>query len=295
MTRERARALMEAGLSAMGVSVDGPAAIHDRLRGNLGSHHAALRAMDAAAGAGLAVSANTQINRLNRDRLPETCAELRAHSAQAWQVQITVPMGRAADRPEWLLEPYQIVDVIDTLARLQIETAQGSSSGTPFRIVLGNNVGYFGPHEQTLRSRPGGPDAHWQGCRAGLQVIGIESDGTVKGCPSLPTGPYAGGNVRDLPLSAIWESAPALRFARGRGVDELWGRCKTCYYAEECLGGCSWTAHVTLGRRGNNPFCYHRAIELRKEGLRERLVRREAPPGEPYDMGRFEIVEEPLD
>jgi radical SAM protein with 4Fe4S-binding SPASM domain len=295
MTEERAHALRRAGLSAMGVSIDGPAAIHDRLRGNLGSHHAAIRALDAAKAAGLATSVNTQINRLNHDRLPETCAELRAHGAVSWQVQLTVPMGRAADRPEWILEPFRIVDVIDTLARLQLEAAESNTGRIPFNIVLGNNVGYFGPHEQILRSRPGGPDGHWQGCRAGLQVIGIESDGTIKGCPSLPTGPYAGGNVRDLPLSTIWQDAPELRFARDRTTDELWGFCKTCYYGDVCLGGCSWTAHVTLGRRGNNPFCYHRAVELRRQGIRETLVRAEAPPGAPYDMGRFEIVEEPVE
>ena len=67
--------------------------------------------------------------------------------------------------------------------------------------AVGNNIGYYGPHELTLRSRPGGQEAHWRGCRAGINVIGIESDGEVKGCPSLPTAPYVGGNVRDLSLA----------------------------------------------------------------------------------------------
>lgn len=291
-TEDRARALRQAGLSAVGVSVDGPALIHDRLRGNLGSHRAALRAMDAARAAGLLVTANTQVCRLNHDRMPETAAELRAHGAVAWQVQMTVPMGRAAERPEWILEPHQIVGVIDALAQIQLDAAKEHQDGPVFNVHLGNNLGYFGPHEQILRSRPFGPAAHWQGCRAGLQVIGIESDGTIKGCPSLPTGPYAGGNVRDLPLSSIWESSAQVGFARDRTSDELWGFCKTCYYAEECMGGCSWTAHSLFGRRGNNPFCYHRVIELEKKGIRERLVRKLAPPGEPYDLGLFELIEE---
>lgn len=50
---------------------------------------------------------------------------------------------------------------------------------------------------------------------------------------------------------------------------------------------------MTLGRRGNNPFCYHRVVELRKKGVRERLVQKERAPGEPYDSGRFELAEEP--
>jgi radical SAM protein with 4Fe4S-binding SPASM domain len=141
---------------------------------------------------------------------------------------------------------------------------------------------------------PGGAEAHWRGCRGGINVVGIESDGTVKACPSLPTTPYAGGNVRDLTLEQIWEHSAAVRFARDRDIDELWGRCKSCYYADVCRAGCSWTAHCTLGRRGNNPFCYHRAVQLRRAGLRERLVMKERAPHEPYDHGVFEIVEEPI-
>ena len=105
--------------------------------------------------------------------------------------------------------------------------------------------------------------------------------------------PYAGGNVLDLPLETIWEESPEVRFSRDRDASELWGFCKLCYYADLCRAGCSWTAHVTLGRRGNNPFCYHRVVQLRKKGVRETLVQRERAPNEPYDYGRFEIVEEP--
>ena len=46
---------------------------------------------------------------------------------------------------------------------------------------------------------------------------------------------------------------------------------------------------------GNNPYCHYRAKTLADRGLRERLVLREAAPGEPFDHGRFAIVEEPFD
>ena len=124
-------------------------------------------------------------------------------------------------------------------------------------------------------------------------MLGIEADGVVKGCPSLPTAPYAGGNVKDLSLKEIWEHSEVIAFARTRSLDELWGRCAGCYYAPTCRAGCSFTAHSTLGRRGNNPFCWYRADTLRREGLRERLVHAEAAPGQPFDFGRFELVEEP--
>src|SRR5690606_22541292 len=209
---------------------------------------------------------------------------------KSWQVQLTVPMGRAADRPEWILEPWQVLEVIDTLAATQLEAAAEYDGGVPFNVCAGNNVGYFGPHEHVLRSAPGGEELHWKGCTAGIYVIGIESDGTIKACPSLPTGPYAGGNVRELSLEAIWQRSEAIRFARDRDSGELWGFCASCYYADTCRAGCSWTTHATIGRRGNNPFRYHRASQLKKQGLRERLVQRERAPREPYDFGRFDIV-----
>ena len=125
--------------------------------------------------------------------------------------------------------------------------------------------------------------------------MGIESDGTIKGCPSLPTGPYAGGNVRELSLEQIWAHSDVIAFTRDRTQDELWGFCKGCYYAEVCRAGCSFTAHTTLGRRGNMPFCYYRASQLRRQGQRELLVHKQRPAGDPYDFGRFELALEPWD
>lgn len=43
--------------------------------------------------------------------------------------------------------------------------------------------------------------------------MGIESDGAVKGRPSLQTAAYVGGNLRECPLDAIWHRAPELVFA----------------------------------------------------------------------------------
>ncbi len=293
-TKERARIFRDAGLSGLGVSIDGPALVHDKLRGNLGSHRAAVRALDNAREVGLVLSANSQINRLNAHLLKETAALLQQKGVQAWQVQLTGPMGRAADHPEWIIEPWRVVDVIDTLAEIQREAIEKfDGNGVCFNIVPNNNIGYFGPHEQLLRSRPGGEETHWRGCLAGIYVLGIESDGTVKACPTLPTASYAGGNVRELSLETIWAESKEVRFSRDRTTDELWGHCKSCYYADVCRAGCSWTVHTTLGRRGNNPFCYHRVVQLRKKGIRERLVHRERAPNMPYDHGRFDLVEEP--
>src|SRR4029077_8895501 len=38
------------------------------------------------------------------------------------------------------------------------------------------------------------------------------------------------------------------------------------------------------------PYCYYRARELAKRGLRERVVKIKEAPGLPFDTGRFETV-----
>jgi MoaA/NifB/PqqE/SkfB family radical SAM enzyme len=143
-TSERAKALRAAGLTGLRVSVDGPAHIHDELRGNVGSHAAAIRALDNARAAGLITTVNTQINRLNAHLVRDTCAELRSYGIQTWQVQITVPMGRAADHPEWILEP-GAWEVVDTLAAIQREALETHVSGVPFNVFANNNIGCFWP------------------------------------------------------------------------------------------------------------------------------------------------------
>ncbi len=298
LTPDRARKLKAAGLAAIGVSVDGPPGPHDELRASPGSHAAAMAGIHNARAAGLIVTSNTQVNRRNMDSLRETAALLRDAGVAVWRAQLTAPMGRAADEPDWILQPYMILDVIDTLAEIQRgcladAAAQGIPADRAFHVRLGNNIGYYGPHEQLLRAAPGSRDGHWQSCGAGKFVMGIESDGTIKGCPSLPTGPYAGGNVRELSLAQIWENSDVIAFARDRTDSELWGFCKTCYYAEVCRAGCSFTAHTTLGRRGNMPFCYYRASQYRRQGLRERLIHKVQASGLPYDFGAFELALEP--
>jgi radical SAM protein with 4Fe4S-binding SPASM domain len=276
-----------AGLSGVSVSIDGDEATHDRLRGVAGSYQAAIAAMHALKERGMRVSCNTQINRLSMPVLEETFETVAAIGIRGWQIQLTVPMGRAADEPDVLLQPYDLLELFPRLAALKKRCDE-------LGVVLwtGNNVGYFGPYESILRGHY--VRGHGGSCGAGRATLGIEANGAIKGCPSLPTERWTGGNVRDDSLEAIWERSEPLRYTRDRTVDDLWGFCRTCYYAEECMSGCTWTSFVTLGRPGNNPFCHHRALEMAREGKRERIVQVSDALGEPFDNGVFEIVVEPL-
>ncbi|MFZ5471504.1 MAG: radical SAM protein [Myxococcota bacterium] len=291
VTEELAGKMAAAGLHSVSVSIDGLESTHDLMRAARGSFASASAALRALKDAGLRTASNLNLNRLNQAELEPLFEHLRGLGISAWQVQITSPLGRAADRPAMLLQPWDLIELVPRLAVLKKRAWEES------RILVfpGNNLGYFGPEEALLRSpRPGMAD-HWQGCQAGSLVMGIESDGGVKGCPSLQSVAYVGGHASQRSLREIWDQAPQLSLLRQRTVDDLWGFCRTCPFAATCLGGCSFTAHALFGRPGNNPYCHFRARTLATQGKRERLVLRKAAPGEPFDHGLFEIIEEPFD
>lgn len=291
VSAEVARRMADAGMRHVSVSIDGLRHTHDVIRGRTGSFDAALRTLGHLRQADLLVGANTQINRLSAPELPHIYEQLLESGVGSWQVQLTVPAGRAADRPAWLLQPCELPHIFDVLARIALRALADG-------IVLmpGNNIGYHSAYADLFEWAGG--VAAGEGCLAGLDVLGIEADGTVKACPSLPADAYGGGSVRDRSLHEMLATAEGLAFnsrARQPAADTLWGFCRTCEFAARCRGGCTWTAHSLFGRPGNNPYCHHRAEVLARHGRRERIVQIAPAPGVPFDNGLFELVEEPLD
>ena len=287
--------MSKAGLTRASVSIDGLEATHDLMRAARGSFASATAALRHLANAGVVITANTNVNRLNESDLEPLYEHLKAQGIQSWQVQLTTPLGRAADRPDLVLQPWDLLAIVPRIAALK-ERARKDG----ILVMPGNNLGYFGPEEATLRSLRDGDADHWRGCQAGRYVMGIESDGAVKGCPSLQTASYVGGRLEEQrTLQDIWDGAPELAFARERTREDpktgLWGFCASCDFGDVCLGGCTFTAHAFFGRPGNNPYCHYRARVMKGRGLRERLVLQKPAPGTPFDHARFDLVEEPFD
>jgi radical SAM protein with 4Fe4S-binding SPASM domain len=281
LTRERIVAAHKAGVRAIGVSVDGLSELHDQIRGVAGSHAQAIRAIRDIADVGIEPGVNTQINALSLPQLTPIFDDITVAGAKYWQVQLTVAMGNAVDNSAMLLQPHQIIDVVDTLARLY---HRGRDIG--FRVLPGNSIGYFGRHEPHWRSLTS-EITHWEGCTAGETTLGLEADGTIKSCPSLPKSHYAGGESRSVSIDEALRNLSARTVRR----DGNRGRsfCGSCYYWNACRGGCTWVSHVLEGRRGDNPYCYYRATTLARRGLRETIAKVADAPDEPFATGRFEV------
>ncbi|MBK9755863.1 MAG: hypothetical protein IPO88_20630 [Nannocystis sp.] len=139
----------------------------------------------------------------------------------SWQLQITVPHGNAADHPEIILQPYMY-------SRSETPTG-GSTAARPAACGCGRatTLGYFGPIERRLRASQ---SKHWRGCTAGCP--GSASRATAD--QELPEPRRREQRRRHWAARAqeAWEETYQLGYIRGRTVDDLWGYCRDCYYAE---------------------------------------------------------------
>jgi len=255
-TTERARA---AGLSNVAFSVDGPEQSHDRVRGRPGSFAHVISALDDCVASGVPVSVVTHVNAVNLPELEAFYADLQARGVGAWQLQIGTPTGNLAKHRKLVIRPEDLLELVPRIAELR------GRGGRPV-IHVADNIGYYGNYERQLRDR-GAAICFWIGCRAGCQVIGIESHGNVKGCLSLPSqqqdvDEFVEGNLRDASLKAIWQRPDGFSYNRRAEGLKLEGFCATCRFSDICRGGCSCAAFGFSGSRFDNPMCFYRvAVE----------------------------------
>lgn len=249
ITREVADELARLEVGSVSLSVDGTPRVHDFLRplntllaselsgpsGATGaSSHEQLRwAIENLGAAGVTVSAITQVSKLNILELPAICDFLVSHGIDGWQIQMTNPMGRGvrADGGQRVpvLEPANLPSLYAFIRRVQDEGR--------IRALAADCIGYYGHDEPLLRSVERPNDNFWQGCQAGMRVIGITSDGGVKGCLSMPDA-YLEGNIRERPLREIWNDEKSFAYNRKFTVESLTGGCAGCAFGKLCRAGC---------------------------------------------------------
>ena len=242
---EQAAQVADAGFAAVTFSVDGPAAVHDRLRGVEGGLARLLKGAAALARRGVRLGAVTQVNKKNLDHLGAVHDLLADHGFAGWQVQLTMARGRA-DRGGLCLEPTQLPQLAAWLLELQ--------RGSPLFIQAADNVGYMSRDEPALRSGTGLADRCWTGCSAGLQVVGVTSDGRVRGCLSQPES-FDEGSLRERSLEQIWSDPRSFAYTRAFDRSSLGGPCEGCELGAVCRGGCTSLAVASTGAPHSNPFC----------------------------------------
>lgn len=258
VSREFVRKAKSAGLRSLGVSLDGLEADHDRIRGLPGLYRNVQQLLEDCAAENMPVGVVTTVWKGNLHHLPEMFELLRG-KVYVWQLQLGAAMGNLSNRVQQIV-PEDLLELIPTIAQL-IERNQ-------VNINVADNIGYYGPYEKTLRTRRGHSTPCWIGCYAGCRHIGIQADGTVKGCLSMQATSVSEGNLHQESLRDIWTKPGAFAYNRIRGAAPLGGFCATCQYASVCRGGCH-SMRICEGG-SENPFCYHRVATLAAKKDRRR-------------------------
>ena len=97
----------------------------------------------------------------------------------------------------------------------------------------------------------------WKGCYAGMNVLGIQSNGGIKGCLSLPDN-FIEGNIKEISISEVWNRSAAFGYNRNFRKDDLKNYCRECRYGSSCRGGCISSSISLAGKTHGNPYCLNR-------------------------------------
>lgn len=233
--------ILSTGMKRLGVSLDGTEKTHNFIRNHPNSYKIAMKGIKKAKEAGISVGAITHISKANIDEMEDMYKDFLENKLDFWQIQITFRQGRMKEHEDFSLEPEQLVGIAEFVHEKQKE-------GKMF-VAPGDNLGYY--CEPPIRDKP------WKGCFAGRHLVGIDADGSVKGCLSLPR-EFVEGNIRQEPLKVIWEDTQRFKHNRYFSPDMLEGYCKGCPKAIPCRAGCTVTAYSATGSKFNNPYCLFR-------------------------------------
>lgn len=260
LSKETAQELKERGISTVAISIDGTPEIHDRIRKEGAFEHArnAFRTMKEL---GIYTGAVTTITKQNIDILHELKEELIGMGVKSWQVQLGLPMGNLKERPDWVLEPEQIRDIID----FAYDTAKEGR----IAIYLADCIGYYTKKEIEIKKIAYQTNliAPWDGCNAGTRGFGILQNGDILGCTSIRSKEFIEGNIRQRTLREIWEDEDNFLWRREMTKDKLSGACRNCTYGSKCLGGCPNTRLTMNGDiYSENQYCaYHLSLKQMEE------------------------------
>ena len=234
-------ALKRLNIESVAVSVDGPSEVHDAFR-QKGSYDRAFSAINALIGAGIPVSVISALRSDNAPLLPVFYDTLKKYGIFAWQIQACSPMGNAdKNSVDVSFDAGEVIRFVNSIR----DTA-------PFAVGIADNIGYFTPEEGNVRGTRGGC---FSGCSAGLDTLGIDSIGNVRGCESMYDDAFIEGNLRTRSLMDIWMDPDAFKYNRGFLSSMLQGSCKGCAVGDICAGGCRSYNFFTTGNLYENRLC----------------------------------------
>jgi radical SAM protein with 4Fe4S-binding SPASM domain len=240
--RKDAKKAFSLGVSDIQVSLEGPARLHDAIRGR-GSFALASRGVEYLASEGNCVSANATLSRLNADKIEETVSIAKNLGFSRMGFSRVVPCGGGKSLLESLLTPGELKDAYQKAMGLSSPSFE-VSSGDPLAQVLSGNT----PSSTC--------NLTLSGCSAAFSGVTICCDGSVMPCRRIG---LTAGNLKKNSLRRIWASSKLLWQLRRR--ESYSGKCGECVQWPSCRG-CRAVAYAYSAGQGkpdlfaDDPQCW---------------------------------------
>lgn len=229
LTKERAKSLKEAGVAAVGISID---AInreqHDGFRQTKGSFDKAKEGIKNALEAGMRVQINPTITKDNVKDLENFVTLATEIGASAVHPFFLVEAGRGKCLSDNALSDDAYFEALKTVMSLQKDS----------QVELKPTCA---PQFMSIAKEMEIPMRFTRGCLAGISYCCILPNGDVHVCPYLP---LEAGNVRNESFKIIWETSPIFLKLRDKELYE--GNCGDCDHHSIC-GGCRARAYYKTG------------------------------------------------
>jgi radical SAM protein with 4Fe4S-binding SPASM domain len=218
ISRDIAIRLAGLGVKGVQISIEGPEAIHDDIRG-AGSFSASLKGIRNLLDAGTEVTLNTTLSEINAPFFMDVIDLALLLGVQRLGFSRLVPSGSGKNLLTRMLKKEVLEDLYNKIFSL-------NTGG--LRIVTGDPVA-----SQLRVPSDEDADSPWPtgGCAAGVSGLTVLPDGTVTPCRRLPV---LIGNVRKDSLREIWASSEILNALRDKSRYK--GKCRECKKWSACRG-----------------------------------------------------------
>jgi radical SAM protein with 4Fe4S-binding SPASM domain len=234
LNAKHAAKLAELGVDGVQVSIEGAEEVHDTIRGK-GSFAASKKGIRHLVDAGLTVTLNVTLSRINVSSLKEVVAFGSRVGARRIGFSRLVPSGKGAALLAQMLGPEQVKELYASLRDVKIDGLE---------LVTGDPVA----SQMKLPVEGDAGNVAVSGCAAGVSGLTILPNGDVSPCRRMPV---VIGNVRRDSLRELWASSPVLTALRNR--EQYTGKCGTCNRWALCRG-CRAIAYAYSRSSGGNDF-----------------------------------------